>query len=93
MGKRSIEPETWILIACAVTFVLFMLYVLTGCSQTKKAEGKKMMWHDGQCLFVAEGLSVTEAKSIMKEWQFKECEVLMKGSTTANGKKPLEKEE
>ena len=52
-----------------------------------------MMWHDGKCLFVAEGLSVTEAKSIMKEWQFKECEVLMKGSTTANGKKPLEKEE
>ena len=90
---RKQEPETWILIGCGLAFALFMFYVLTGCSTSKQAQKTDIIWHDGKCLLIADGMSATQAKEMMSEWQFKECEIIVEKSESSGGKKPLKKEE
>ena len=52
-----------------------------------------VVWHDGKCLLIVDGMSVTQAEEMMAEWQFKECEVVVDSSESSGDKKPLKKEE
>ena len=95
MGFRSIkwkEPETWIIIVCVIVMVLFMTYVLNGCSTSKQAQKMDIIWHDGKCLLIADGMSATQAKEMMSEWQFRECEIIVEG-TESSGSIKLKKQE
>lgn len=69
------EPETWIIIACIIVMVLFMAYVLTGCTPHTKGRDLKIIWYDGKCLMVADGMSIEQAKEIKEYWKFEECKV------------------
>jgi len=89
------EPETWIIIVCVIVMVLFMAYVLTGCSTIKKAQKMSVMWSNGGCVFIAEGMSVQEAKEMTRDWDFNKCVVKIHGVDTSGNKSPikLKKEE
>lgn len=68
---------------------LILLWALSGCSTSQEASNKEILWHDSDgCLFVASGLTATQAKEIAQNWDFKECEVRIEGDASSNTKKP-----
>ena len=52
-----------------------MIFILlTGCT-SQKVSDLDIIWHDGECLLVADGLSAEQAEQLGREWSFKACEV------------------
>jgi len=88
MGKfRKLGVEDYILIAIGVVVMVIIIFAMSGCA-SKKAQKVDVLWHDGRCLLIAEGINAAEAKEITQMWQFKECEIKVSGSDKSNGIKP-----
>lgn len=67
------------MLVCALLIILLLL-CLSGCESMSSSSGStKLIWHNGQCLLVVDGLTATQADEIDDLWEFKECEVTIKG--------------
>ena len=49
--------------------------MLAGCNKSQKAQDLDIIWYDGKCLLVAEGMSIEQAKEIKQDWKFEACKI------------------
>ena len=59
---------------CVAVVLVVMLYFITGCS-ARHGTKIDVIWHDGQCLLIVNGINVDEAAKTLEEWQLRECEI------------------
>ena len=67
--------EDYLLLACIVVFVLIVLLFATGCTVHTRAQDIDIIWHDGKCLLVADGMNIEQARELKQAWNFKECDI------------------
>ena len=72
---KQLTPEGWIGVWCAILFVLFILYLLTACTPHTRVQDIEIIWHDGECLFVADGMTIEQAKDLQQTWKFEQCKI------------------
>jgi hypothetical protein len=77
MKYKKLGGLDWFIIALGIVIIVMVLNVLVGCSTVKKFSDVKIVWHDGNCLLYAEGLSAEQATDIQKRWEFRDCEVIV----------------
>jgi len=69
--KRIIsEGILWIIMIA----IIIGIFNMGGCA-AKKFSDLDVLWHDGECVFHAKGLSLEQANNMMKDFEFGPCEV------------------
>ena len=86
---RPLKGIDWVVVLLWTVIMCFILYFLSGCSAVKRAQKVDVIWHDGECLLVAEGVSAAQAKTMVESWQFRECDIKISGTEKSNGTKPV----
>ena len=67
--------EDKLLAVIFTVMALLLLWILAGCTNSKKAESLEILWHSDACLLIAQGLSIEEAQNLQRDWDFSECNV------------------
>lgn len=71
--KRLEDKILWICFIIFIAYVIAMM--LIGCT-TQRATDADIIYHQGGCLFVVEGLTVEQVKQATKDWAFDtECRI------------------
>ncbi len=64
----------WMIVFVLVVLLFIMFLVLPACA-SRQVLKTHVVWSDGKCLLVLDGVSIEEAKDLSKEWNFTECDV------------------
>ena len=71
------EPENVLLLFLIIAFIALILLVFNGCA-AKQARDLHILWVCPDGVFHATGLSAASAKEMSKEFEFRNCEVLIR---------------
>ena len=58
-----------------------LMVLVAGCTPHTKAQNIDLIWHNGQCLLVADGMSIEQAREIHQSWTFEDCKIEISDST------------
>ena len=80
MKPQKYSIENWILLACGVALLIWLAYILTGCSVMEQSAAK-FRYSDG-CYMELEMVGQDSAKEILKDFDFKPCEAKVETDLT-----------
>ena len=77
---RSRVVEDWILIGCLAAFFAFVIVVSISCTPHTKIQDVDLLYlYDNKkgsmCLFYVDGVSVEQAHTLNKSWDFNHCAI------------------
>lgn len=73
----SHKQENVLLGLCIAILAVLLLLWLTGCTPSTRAQNIDIMWHsnDGDCLLVADGMTLEQAQKLKTDWEFEDCKI------------------
>ena len=84
---KKLGVEDYILLGVCVLVLIWLAFILTGCS-AKEARDIHVLWVcPGGGVFHASGLSVATGDKIAADWLFTNCEVLIDNDIKAKSMK------
>jgi hypothetical protein len=76
---KNVEDKIIIALACIIIGIL-IVWLLAGCG-VQQVDNTKVVWHNGQCLLLVDGMTAQQAKQLTHEWELEDCKVSVRSDS------------